>query len=1177
MARPFLNKTGVELESIFNKAKNEPDILNVLYEELGHRTKSKMSKLRRRVKQQLECINPPSPPPSREQPIQHTPKETPSMSGAGPIRSDNLTEPPSAEGRCKKQSNSYSDPFDEMNQKSSGVSRIRPSGNLTGVPSKFHFDLKSNVQLNLDESASLLTRYEAGLKALIVEMRKKGAGAKQVALENGQKIKVDGHDFGYQFPFDGEVDLFEGAKVEAFIGSSRTEGQIAAIFGKKIILGLQDDFGPHISHCILKVDNTAMLEALRSRLEKIGNKEESGFNEVLAGAVIENDGQENLPGSLVGSSLEGLNKKQREAACKITTNEIFYLWGPPGTGKTQTLSVVNLALFEAGKKILICSNTNQAVDQVLLKLCNKFGKSHPALVEGKIVRVGKINHPELEAEWSDYVTLDGIVERKSTELNKRKKRLENELEHINQQAATTLEIYRSFERLDQLESQQRDFLQQLETFSQKAKGFEGKRMSAANKLANLRAELEKVRKKGILGFFRRSVEAVENDINRIIADIKSLEEATAASKQKMNDLGPQYEALKRQIDQNRASLSKHDRKTIEKQIEELNEKKQPVIQEISSINKELDDIAKSVLANARIVGATVTKSYLSPKLFSGFDVVIIDEASMVMMPALFYAAGLAKEKVVISGDFRQLSPIVQTDQQEIFEAVGGDVFQSSGLVEAFRESRSLKRAVMLDEQYRMDGNICKIISSRMYNNKLQTAPSISLSGNLLPEPFHRPLIIVDTSTIFPFSNKDLFKSRYNLMHALAVRNLCLHFQDKRYLKSGSVGVCTPYSAQAKLSKKVLCGSGLDKVDAGTVHRYQGDEKSVMILDVPDSLGERYAGIFLQADNPEDAGAKLFNVAVSRAKEHLIVFANLAFLDEKLPNHAILRDILAEMQDQGAVVDVRDVLSLWPIMEDLKRYGYAFDLSPDAEKTGLFDQKDFETVCQADLAGAQKSIVIFSGFITEQRVASYESLFRTKIAEGVKIRCVTRPPHRNGNIPEENGRAALDGLEKMGCVIDTRGNIHEKAVIIDGQTVWFGSLNPLSHTAKTAEVMARIEGSDVALQFASFLAIGKHKKSDNASELFTAKENPECPECKARVTYMTGKYGPYWDCDDCNWRESVGNGVAKPRGGGSNGTKKGPACPKCGAITVKRKGRFGEFYGCSAYPNCKYTSKVLKRS
>lgn len=190
-----------------------------------------------------------------------------------------------------------------------------------------------------------------------------------------------------------------------------------------------------------------------------------------------------------------------------------------------------------------------------------------------------------------------------------------------------------------------------------------------------------------------------------------------------------------------------------------------------------------------------------------------------------------------------------------------------------------------------------------------------------------------------------------------------------------MGVCTPYAAQSKVLQRILDGSGLKTmVDTGTVHRYQGDEKHVMIMDIPDSHGEQRAGIFLDADHVDDSGAMLFNVAVSRAKGHLIVFANLAYLDQKLPGYAILRDILSEMQNRGKVVDVRDVLAMYPIAEDLRRLGRPFNLSPNAEKTGLFNQNDFEQVCIADIERAKKGIAIFSGFVTEQRVAAYEAVF-----------------------------------------------------------------------------------------------------------------------------------------------------------------------------------------------------------
>lgn len=227
------------------------------------------------------------------------------------------------------------------------------------------------------------------------------------------------------------------------------------------------------------------------------------------------------------------------------------------------------------------------------------------------------------------------------------------------------------------------------------------------------------------------------------------------------------------------------------------------------------------------------------------------------------------------------------------------------------------------------------------------------------------------------------------------------------------------------------------------------------------------------------------LCLSRAKGHLIVFANLAYLDQKLPGYAILRDILSEMQNRGKVVDVRDVLAMYPIAEDLRRLGRPFNLSPDAEKTGLFNQNDFEQVCIADIEQAQKGIAIFSGFVTEQRVAAYEAVFRRKKADGVAIRCVTRPPKNNGSIPVEQGKAALDGLEHLGCVVDTRGEIHEKVVVIDDEIVWFGSLNPLSHTSRTDEVMARIEGKKLALQISSFMALDRGLRPDAAEGIITS--------------------------------------------------------------------------------------------
>ncbi len=86
---------------------------------------------------------------------------------------------------------------------------------------------------------------------------------------------------------------------------------------------------------------------------------------------------------------------------------------------------------------------------------------------------------------------------------------------------------------------------------------------------------------------------------------------------------------------------------------------------------------------------------------------------MVMLPAVYYISGLAKEKVIVSGDFRQLSPIVPTEQAAIQEVIGSDVFQAAGITEAVKAQRKPKRTVMLTDQYRMNEAICHMISGRM--------------------------------------------------------------------------------------------------------------------------------------------------------------------------------------------------------------------------------------------------------------------------------------------------------------------------------------------------------------------------------------------------------------------------------------------------------------------------------
>lgn len=1221
-ARPYFKYTGKELKGVYDANHNDIEQLKLLLDELKYRTKPKMVSLRKKVEERLKEIrNPrqqqkapstssshsqtqlPIPMPSRS--AQESSDENSVDSNRANGTNSTKEKPRQQEEDFKKEATQgilFTPEFQYQKSKThqdtppggDGMNKgelghMRPCGLLTDVPSKWSPPIKEGKPLDVPTGATRLVLYQAALKALIVEMRQKGSGMRRVVVENGKLIQLDGKENGYRFYFEGDQEVFEGATLRAVIQGQHVDGKIVSISGKEIIITLAQYFGEYIAEAILQIDNTAMLEALVKRLEEI-TEGKSGININIADDVIDNKRASEPYESHIEIVKEEcathqLNEEQVKIVAMALSNAVTYLWGPPGTGKTQSLGALVDILYKMEKRILICSNTNQAVDQVLLKLCKLFGESHHALQDGKIIRVGRIHHNELEKKYSQYVTLDGVIERKSVDLQKEKVRLEKSILSLQDELSEARIVEERFSVFDSLKLRIDALNKEIEKASKQNIEVENRIGSLDTKILNIDNELKKYKAAGV---FRRIVMRSEEKINadKITFESRRRKEMAAAAqiKARVTELQNMIGKVKSDAEALKEELSSHERSVIQATLRDGDIKLTTLNSALSEVNSALAEIAQSVMNGAQVVGATVAKSYLSAQQFSNFDVVIIDEASMVLIPALYYSAGLAKEKVIISGDFLQLAPIVPSSEQSVLEIIGNDVFHAAGISDAFFNNKQLPRTIMLSKQYRMAENICALISRWMYDNKLVTGFRFEQTQRMSPPaPYDKEFIIVDTSAVMPFVNRDVFNSRYNLMNGMVVRNLCRLLRDSGFVDSGhgQLGICTPYASQAKLLKRVVDGLGLSEtLEAGTVHRYQGDEKELMIMDIPDSLGEYYVGVFLQADRRMDDGAKLFNVAVSRAKCHLIFVANIEYLDRKLPQNAFLRDILYRVQETGNVIDAREVLSLWPISDDLERLGKSFGLGEETLKTGLFNHKDFHTVFMADLENAKSSIAIFSGFFTPNRIAAYENIFRRKLQDGLEIRCVTRPPTRNGTMDVADGKRTLDALESMGVVVDTRWNIHEKVAILDDEVVWFGSLNPLSHTGKTDEVMARFNDKGIASQLATFLTIERGVQHNGQGSISTRKENPVCEQCAGRTTYRTGKFGPFWECENvCGWSLSVGKKGSRSWNGksGADGFdgQEAPQCDKCGSKMIIRRSKNGgvPFWGCTAYPTCKFTRKA----
>ena len=1053
------------------------------------------------------------------------------------------------------------------------LSGIRPVG-TKGLPDAYVRPLKQQISLDIPANADVPDRFIAALDVLVGEIRRTGAGRKRYELENGRRGDPSGSDILYVFPFTDEADIFEDAQVDVLIDGRRIEGTIASIAAGRLILALKEQVGPEVRSAVLLVDATALLEALRLKIEA-AKKSEISLNRALADPVIGMGTWPNAPEvPIEARASDDLNPAQSRACRHALEAAITFIWGPPGCGKTRTLAEIARSALEGEKRVLICSNTNKAVDQVLYQLCKSLGPEHRAMQEGNLVRWGRIADNKLESEYRQFVTIDGIVERRSTELNAEKQRVEEKIGRLEapaEQARTILGKFAALDRAEQLVAMQQEKVNQLTQNGQAAKAEMEHSARQANEFA---AELKR-RNAAFFKFLRRKEAQIQADIQRNATERIAVNTRLEGIRAQYVTMRQLLEQAQRDRDTRLKAVAGEDRTAAAALVAQTEEERARLVATLCDIQSTIDAIRDSVLRDARIIGATCTKTYLSPKDIGHADLVIIDEASMVLLPVAWFSAGLARERVVISGDFRQLPPIIPTQERKVFEVLGHDPFKATGLT-----GLDDPRLLMLDTQYRMRPEICHLIAGPMYDNRLRTAPNrISSPAKAPPIPFDGPLTLIDSSDLWPFEGQTVFHSRFNMLHALLTRNFAWHLRKSGAIESSrDLGICTPYAAQARLIQQLLEGDGLDEfVQAGTVHRYQGDERRIMFIEIPESHGSsRTLGQFVQGLPPDQLGARLMNVAVSRAQEHLVVMANLTYLDKRLPSSSLLRGVLYDMQEKGRVVPAREILGLRPIESDLAGLIGNIPFDELAESLCIFDEAQFEQGLMHDIHAAEKSVLLFSGYITPARVGKLGDLLRWKIAAGVKVRCVTRPPKLNGSIPEAAGREAIEILEGIGAVVDCRARIHQKVCLIDDRIVWWGSLNALSHMYHADETMTRVVNSGFAQVVIAHMS--KRRMSVEKAVAGAANaENPRCPTCGNRTVLVDGSgvRNVHFYCEaECGWSQNLkpGEGTRarhynSPSSHSANLPKRGPDCPSCGGETRLRSGRFGAFYGCARYPAC----------
>lgn len=296
---------------------------------------------------------------------------------------------------------------------------------------------------------------------------------------------------------------------------------------------------------------------------------------------------------------------------------------------------------------------------------------------------------------------------------------------------------------------------------------------------------------------------------------------------------------------------------------------------IKDLREQLKEHTDYLVSKVKVVFSTISNFVLNPRLNDAvFDNLIVDEASMLALPQLIALARKVTKRIILVGDFQQLSPITTAGVPILRD----NVFKICGIDINHTDHPALK---LLLNQRRSNPKLVDIINHSFYSDLLVS--QINKNDPIVARaPYSGSVVgmvnVLDGAVRFTKGG-----TRQNTANAEAVINLLdLYYEQEE--ETFSIGVITPYTGQLSLLRAKFIEKGYntdfqDRVKIGTVHTFQGSECDVIIFDMVDCskfengkktyFGRIYAG---------EQGEQLLNVAISRAKHKLIVVCDSNYLD-----------------------------------------------------------------------------------------------------------------------------------------------------------------------------------------------------------------------------------------------------------------------------------------------------------
>jgi very-short-patch-repair endonuclease len=632
-----------------------------------------------------------------------------------------------------------------------------------------------------------------------------------------------------------------------------------------------------------------------------------------------------------------LNSEQREAVRRGLAGPLTVITGPPGTGKSQVVTSLLLNAAWKGQKVLFASKNNKAVDVVETRV-NALGprpillrlgadKVRAELAEYLLRLLSAVTTPEDTARYQENLRQHTEVQHKIAEMEKAANnlvKLRNRVDELERKveplrAELGAKLFGSCRLIDTggLERAVSGLGAAVENADRAAQPLLTRLtwwLVKQSRWSQLRSEVDKHR--GALdsigvpvpalseapvddvGPWRGVVQRTQHIRGRVLAarsyadaldelklagELPKLHADILALTDKSQDLCQKLWSCWLALQP--AKLTQADRRILGDYA--------AVLQLIVAANDSGSQLGKEVFRRyyelfPKIAGllpcwavTSLSANGRIPLEPGFFDLVVIDEASQCdiasALPLLFRA-----KSAVIIGDPRQLrhiSSLAPHRDRELLGKhglVGNFAAWSYSVVSLFDLASRLcagDQITVLRDHHRSHHDIIEFSNRTFYEGCLRIATKHDRLRPVTPKETGIRWIPVDGE-----AQAAVGGGATNHAEARAVVDELKRISvDQRY--SGSVGVVTPFRAQANLIREMVqrdqvLSDALARADflAETAHRFQGDERDIMVFSpvVGRGLPGGSAGFLSKTPN-------LFNVAITRARCCLIVTGSVPAL------------------------------------------------------------------------------------------------------------------------------------------------------------------------------------------------------------------------------------------------------------------------------------------------------------